>query len=235
MLFEPRFIRIPPEETLVQLLKEGLKEAKISQRRLAQVLETDQASISRKLRRKRSFRLDEISEITALILEQISSLPPKTIGQIYVSSQNVVSVFSDDSVCEAAGKMQKRGFTQLPVIERATGKCKGIVTDFALLRRMLSPFTVSKKGWLRDLGRMKIKEADIIDAAPIFPLTSSIVEIAQALIYHYAVLVQESEEHIGIVTRADFLELFTDIQERWRKRYLLNKRKAKKKGVRLRE
>lgn len=150
----------------------------------------DQASISRKLRGERSFRFDEISEITSLILEQISSLPQKTIGQLYVSSQKTVSIFSDDFVEEAAKKMRKGDLTQLPVLERATGKCRGIVTDFALLRRMLSPFTVSKKGWLNDLGRMKIKEADIIDAAPIFPLTSSIIEIAQALIYHYAVLVK---------------------------------------------
>jgi predicted transcriptional regulator len=220
---------------MLQLLNDGLREAKIPQRRLAQILETDQASISRKLRGKRSFRFDEISEITALILEQISSLPPKTIGQIYVSSPNVVSVFLDDSVCEAAGKMRKGDFTQLPVIDRATSTCKGIATDFALLRKMLSPDTVSKKGWLSDLGRMKIKEADIIDAAPIFPLTSSVVEIAQALIYHYAVLVQEPGQHIGIVTRADFLKLFTDPRERWLERYLLNKRKAKKKSVRVKK
>lgn len=229
-MFEPRFIRIPPEETMLQLLNDGLREAKISQGRLAQVLETDQASISRKLRGKRSFRFDEISEITSLILEQISSLPQKTIDQLYVNSQNTVSVFSDDSVDEAAKKMRIGDFTQLPVIERATGKCKGIVTDFALLRRMISPFTVSKKGWLSDLGSMKIKEADIIDAAPIFPPTSPIIEIAQALIYHYAVLVQESEGNVGIVTRADFLKLFADIQERWRERFLLKKREAEKKG-----
>jgi len=32
-------------------------------------------------------------------------------------------------------------------------------------------------------------------------------KIAQALIYHYAVLVAESDEKVGIVTRADFLGL----------------------------
>ena len=204
---EPRFIQIPPEETVLQFINQGLKEAKISQRKLAQALETDQASISRKLRGKRSFRLDEISIITSLILEQISSLPQKTISELYVSSHDTVSIFSDNSVEEATRKMREGGFTQLPVLERATGKCKGIMTDFALLKRMLSPLTISRKGWLSDLGRMKIKEADMIDVVPIFPLTASLTEIAQALIYHYAVLVVEADENVGIVTRADFLRL----------------------------
>jgi predicted transcriptional regulator len=191
---------------MLQLLNEGLREAKIPQRRLAQILETDQASISRKLRGKRSFRLDEISDITSLILEQLSSLPPKAVSELYISSHDVVSVFIDDTVDEAARKMREGGFTQLPVLERATGKCKGIVTDFALLKKMLSPFTISREGWLSDLGRIKIKEAGVVDVVPTFPLTSSMTEIAQALVYHYAILVMEDEK-VGIVTRADFLRL----------------------------
>lgn len=204
---EPRFIQIPPEKTILQFINQGLKEAKISQRKLAQALETDQPSISRKLRGERSFRLDEISAITSLILEQISSLPPKAVGELYVSSQNTVSVFLDDSVHEAAKKMQEGSFTQLPVIDRKTTECKGIVTDLTLLKRMLSPLTVSREEWLSDLGRMKIKDADVVDIVPSFPLTSRIIEIAQALVYHYAVLVVEGDKKVGIVTRADFLRL----------------------------
>ena len=207
LLAEPRFIQIPPEKILVQLLNDGLEEAKISQRKLAQALETDQGSISRKLSGERSFRLDEISTITSLILEQISSLPQKAVGELYISSQNTVTVFLDDSVFEAVERMQEGGFTQLPVIDRKTSECKGIVTDFTLLKRMLSPFEVSKEEWLLNLGKMRIKDADVVDIVPNFPLTSSIIEIAQALIYHYAVLVVEANGKVGIVTRADFLQL----------------------------
>lgn len=204
---EPRFIQIPPEKVLVRLLNEGLREAKISQRKLAQALETDQGSISRKLNGERSFRLDEISTITSLILEQISPLSRKTTSEVYVSSENTVSVFLDDSVDMAARKMREGGFTQLPVIDRRTGKCKGMVTDFTLLKRMLSPSTVSKEEWLQNLGKMTLKDANMIDIVPNFPLTSSLIEIAQALIYHYAVLVEEADKKVGIVTRADFLKL----------------------------
>lgn len=192
---------------MVRLLNEGLREAKISQRKLAQALETDQGSISRKLNGERSFRLDEISTITSLILEQISPLSRKTTSEVYVSSENTVSVFLDDSVDMAARKMREGGFTQLPVIDRRTGKCKGMVTDFTLLKRMLSPSTVSKEEWLQNLGKMTLKDANMIDIVPNFPLTSSLIEIAQALIYHYAVLVEEADKKVGIVTRADFLKL----------------------------
>lgn len=54
---------------------------------------------------------------------------------------------------------------------------------------------------------MKIKEAGIIDDVPIFPISSSMTEIAQALVYHYSVLVMEEGRKVGIVTRADFLRL----------------------------
>jgi predicted transcriptional regulator len=72
---------------------------------------------------------------------------------------------------------------------------------------MLSLLTVSKEEWLSDLGKMKIKDADVVDIVPSFPLTSCIIEIAQALVYHYAVLVVETSRKVGIVTRADFLRL----------------------------
>jgi predicted transcriptional regulator len=127
-----------------------------------------------------------------------------------VGSHNIVSVFVDDSVDEAAKKMREGGFAQLPVLKRGTNECKGIVTDFALLKRMLSPSTVSKEKWLTDLGKMKIKDADVVDIVPSFPLTALFIEVAQALIYHYAVLIVEADRKVGIVTRADFLRLLSN-------------------------
>ena len=206
---EPRFLQIPPEKVILQLLNQGIKEAKISQRKLAQALETDQASISRKLSGKRSFRLNEISDITSLILEQISSLPQKPISELGASSENTVSVLMSSSVEEAAEKMSKGGFTQLPVFDQKTKKCMGIVTDFTLLKRMLSPSAVAREEWVNQLSKMSIKDAGVIDACPVFPVTSSIIEIAHALVYHYAVLIEGENKSIGIVTRADFLQLLS--------------------------
>lgn len=206
---EPRFIRIPPEKSLLQFLREGLKEAGISQRKLAEFLETDQGNISKKLWGKRPFRYEEISAITSLILERVSSIPKKPLSEIYTPSQDVVYVYSDDSVSEAAKKMTEGDFTQLPVKDRETKKCIGIVTDFALLKRMLSPTIPSKENWLQEFRNMKIEDADVIDEAPTYPSNTPIAEIAQALLFHYAVLISEGKGKIGIVTRYDFLKLLT--------------------------
>jgi predicted transcriptional regulator len=177
---------------------------------LAEVLETDQASISRKLAGEREFRFDEISTITKLILESTSPIPQKPISELYVSSKNTIVVFDVDTVNEAAKKMLDGGFTQLPVIDKNTRQCIGIITDFTLLKRMLSPDVGSKKGWLNDLKALKVRDANVIDDPPRFAPDSSYTEIAQALMYHYSVLVREGKRNTGIVTRADFLRLLLE-------------------------
>jgi predicted transcriptional regulator len=208
-LTETRFVNIPPKNSLLQFLNKGLKEAGISQRKIAEFLDTDQASISRKLAGKRAFRYEEISFITSLIFERVSSIPQKPIRDLYVNSQNLVTVYSEDKISLASDRMAKNEFTQLPVIDKTSKTCIGIVTDFTLLNRMVSPNKASKGNWLTEFNNMKIKDAEVIDKAPTYPLDTPIAEIAQALLFHYAILIEELNGKIGIVTRADFLELLT--------------------------
>jgi len=210
LLTETRFITIPPKISLLQFLNKGLDDAGISQTKLAEFMETDQASISRKLSGKRSFRYEEISFITSLILERLSSIPQKPIRDLYVSSQNLVTVNSEDKVSLASDRMTKNEFTQLPVIDKSSKSCVGIVTDFTLLNRMVSPKKASKGNWLTEFINMKIKDAEVIDNAPTYPLDTPIAEIAQALLFHYAVLINEENGKIGMVTRADFHKLLTN-------------------------
>jgi len=208
-LTETRFINLPPKNSLLQFLNKGLKEAGISQRKLAEFLETDQASISRKLAGKRVFSYEEISFITSLIFERVSSIPQKPIGDLYVSSQNLVTVYSEDKISLASDKLANSKFTQLPVIEKSSKKCVGIVTDLTLLNGMLSPHKASKGNWLTEFSNMKIKDAEVIDKTPTYPVDTPIAEVAQALLFHYAILIEEGNGRIGIVTRADFLQLLT--------------------------
>ena len=200
-------IKIPPKETLLQNLREGLDEAGISQRELADFLEDNQGNISKKLRGKKSFTLEQVSDITSLILERIASIPQKAIEELYVSSENVVKVISEDCISTAVAEMVKGGFTQLPVMDKDNEKCLGIVTDYTLLKRMLSPNTSSKDNWLNEFKKMTIKDANVIDEAPTYPMATPIAEIAQALMFHYAILIIEKRGKIGIVTRADLLKM----------------------------
>jgi predicted transcriptional regulator len=173
-----------------------------------------QGNLSKKLHGKKPISIEEISEITSIILERIASLPQKKISEtnLFTQSQEVESIDSDKSVAFACEIMDKKGFTQLPVLNKETNKW-GVVTDFTILKRMLSPLkkankrSFSKGDWLKVLGKMAVKDAEVIDEAPIYSPKTSVSEIAQALLYHYAVLILESRDKVGIVTRADLLQL----------------------------
>ncbi len=213
---ETNYINIPPKETLLKLIRDGLDDANISQRQLETFLNDDQSNISKKLRGKRPISMEEVSQLSSLILERVASFPQKTVADIYVKFVEVITVDSNDLVSMAIRKMKEGGFSQLPVCDKETGNW-GIITEFTLMKRMLSPLKSNKElnektgietkfNWLNEFKSMPIKDAKIIDEAPMFPLDTPIAEIAQALQFHYAVLILETREKIGLVTRADFLE-----------------------------
>jgi predicted transcriptional regulator len=173
-----------------------------------------QGNLSKKLRGKKPISIEEISEITSIILERIASLPQKKINEtkLYTQSIKVKTIDADKSVAAACEIMDKEGFTQLPVMNKETHKW-GLITDFTILKRMLSPIkkakkrNVSKGDWLKVLGNLAVKDAEVIDEAPTYSPKTSVSEIAQALLYHYAILILESRDKVGIVTRADLLQL----------------------------
>ena len=53
---------------------------------------------------------------------------------------------------------------------------------------------------------MTLIDADIIDHAPVYSSEDHIAEIAQALMFHYAILVSQGSQ-FGIITRADYLKM----------------------------
>lgn len=203
-LSEQRYIHIPPKEILLKMLRDGLDEANISQRYLEEELGDDQSNISKKLRGERPIRLEEITFITSLILERLASLPSQPVKEWFTPPEELVSVSYDQKVATAARIMEEKEFTQLPVFENR--KYLGIVSDYSILRRTLSPNITSKGKWLDELKNMTLIEADVIEQAPIYSSEDHIAEIAQALMFHYAILISHGSQY-GIITRADLLEI----------------------------
>lgn len=105
--------------------------------------------------------------------------------------------------------MQTHDFTQLLVKNRKNNECIGIVTDYVLLRRMLFPTEVSKD-WLNTFKEKEIIKTDLVDKVPTYPLESSLVEVAEGLMHHYAVLIEEENGKYGVITRPDFLKILDD-------------------------
>jgi len=201
-------IHLPPEKTIIEYLKGKRRKAGLSEGDISEALSLDQSNVSRLLNENRRLRYEEAYEIVLLILKHISSIPNELVKKYY--SKNAVSVSSDNPIFLAAKKMLDKGFTQLAVIDRETGKCIGIVTDRALLSRMLNPIkTESKEKWLKEMRKMRIGDADVIDKVPRYPSDSLLIEVAEGLMHHYAVLIEEKSGKLGIITRADLLKLLT--------------------------
>jgi predicted transcriptional regulator len=202
-----RELHIPPERTLIQHLDSRRKKLHLSQKDIGDALGLNQANVSKLFQEERRLRYDEAYLILQLVHQRSSTMPDKLLSEYY--TRNVKSVCSDEPTWKAAAKMKEEGFTQIPVIDRRTNECLGLVTDWTLLVRMLEPLKAQpKETWLKHLAELPLREADVIDKVPEYPVSSPLVEIAEGLLHHYGVLVRaEHETQFGIITRADFLRL----------------------------
>jgi predicted transcriptional regulator len=156
---------------------------------------------------KRQVSYSEAFEIIKYFLSSTSPFPEGNIKTIYTPSNCVNSegtIFSEDTIETAAQKMVDKDFSQLIVKDGKTYEYIGIVTDYSVFKEMLSPLEVSKD-WLRTLKDKKV--SSLVDRPPKFNTNSKFIEVAQGLMHHYSVLIEEDNGGIGIITRWDFLKL----------------------------
>ena len=203
-------LHLPPERTIIQYLDARRKKIHLSQQDIGDALNLNQANVSKLFQDRRGLRYEEAYQILLLIRQRSSTMPDQILSEY--CTRNVKTAYSDEPIHIAASKMKEEGFTQIPVIDRKTNECLGLVTDLTLLTRMLEPLKAQpKETWLKHLAEMPIRDADIIDKVPEYPLSSPLIEIAEGLLHHYAVLMRdEFENHFGIITRADFLRLLLE-------------------------
>jgi len=203
-------IRLPDEEWLIENLNKVINENKISQEELIDVLGvTTQSAVSRILNQESRLTYQEAYKLTIHLLKYASPIPNKPVSEYSRKSDEVSFVYSDELISIAVRKLDDGDFTQLLVKNREKGSCLGIVTDLTLLNRMAKPLkSISKDRWLTELKTLTIENANVIEQVPQYPEDCSIVEVAEGLKNHYAVLIEEgSENKIGIITRADLLKI----------------------------
>ena len=90
-------------------------------------------------------RYNEAYNLLIIILKHTSSIPNKPVSDFFTRSFEVINVLSNTTIQEAAEKMIAGGFTQLPVIDEYSRRCVGIITDWAILRRMMNPKKLHSK------------------------------------------------------------------------------------------
>lgn len=215
-------IHLPKEEVIVEYLEQLMKIG-LTEEDIAEKLGVSQSTVSRFIGKGMGLNYDAVYKAMLLIQEHLSPLPNEPIKNFsYTKAKDVKCIRSDELLQEAAILMRNLGYTQIPVIEKTNSekrpaesitKIVGIVTDFGLLNRMITPFeSYSKDKWLNEMSNLTIKEADVIEHVPSFPDDTSLIEIVEGLTHHYAVLItEESEEKVGMITRNDLARIWLEL------------------------
>lgn len=216
-------IYLPSKKELVTYIKQLMKEHHITQQQIADSTKIHQTAVSRMLREEkdrsigerliyRQMEYAEAHDILNSISNFVSPFPKRLTDKMYTNAEDVEksgTAYLDEKVQTIAKKMFTMGYTQLVVKNRETGNCEGIITDFRLLKKMLYSEGMSKD-WLKTFREREIRHAQLVDKVPMFPLTATPTEIAEALLRHYAVLIDEGQGEYGILTRANFLQFLTE-------------------------
>ena len=203
MLIMSQKAHLPPIETINAYVEE-LKKLPYSQEKLAEKLDVSQPTISRLFDKGVGLSYELAYKIVRFIQDRSSTLPDEPVSGYARKSKEVVSICLDESIHDAIKKMGNT-YTQLPVFDKEK-KCKGIITDLCIMQRMMNHLELEyKKDWLKQISNMSIEEANIVELIPTYPYDTSIREVAEGLIHHYAVLIKEKNGGTGIITRADLV------------------------------
>jgi predicted transcriptional regulator len=211
-------IHLPKEEVIAQYLSELLNTG-LTEEEIGKKIGVSQSTVSRFLGKGMGLNYDSVYKAIILIQEYYSPLPNTPIKN-FSYPKNLTGILSNEPLWEAGLRIKQGGYTQLPVYEKETlaGKaklnCIGIVTDLGLLNRMVMPWkSVSKDKWLNELANLTVKDANVIEHVAKYPEDSSLIEVAEGLFHHYAVLITEvnSDDVIGIITRNDIVRIWLEL------------------------
>ena len=198
------------QKEMLSAIRRLMVELSVSEQELGEPTSLAQSTVSKILTGRRAARYEEMKGFIDVLLYRLSALPRDLkVKDVSIIGEELVSVFSDEPVQDAAERLFEGGFTQLPVMERVTNQCVGLITDGTILERLLLPPKGYGKTWPRELAMRRIIDANIMDMVPIFSVDASLDEAARSLIHHYAILVQDKGTVVGLLTRADFLKFLS--------------------------
>ena len=136
-------------------------------------------------------RIDPTYSKTRLIFDAIDSLgKKKELKAEQVMTKHIISVKPNDGIKDAIKKMKKANISQMPVIE--DNKSIGVVSESIILECLLN--------------KSCRKISDIMeDSAPVVSKNTSISVVSNLLRFYPMVLVSESGELKGVITKSDLL------------------------------
>lgn len=150
------------------------------------------ANVSQSLIAKiESEKIDPTFTKTKKIFETLNDLENKEeIKAEEVMNKKIISILPSDNINDSVNKMKKFGISQMPVID--DNKIIGLVSESTLLDALMN--------------KKDKKMSDIMEESPPIVSKTASVQVISNLLRHYPmVLVSESGNLIGLITKADLL------------------------------
>jgi predicted transcriptional regulator len=200
---------ILPKEKVIEEVKALMGELHISAAEMSRAIKITETGISKVFSGDRDLSYEEVQRMINYIIGRTSIIPAEEGVSKYATTFDRLNwAYDDETVSQVSERMFSKGYSQLPVKRRGSGDFLGIVSESSILKRVLHPEVNGKKlGSLDELGMLRVEEAGIIEEPPQYHIGSKMIEVSQVLTNYYAVLLTSGEKVIGIVTRADILEL----------------------------
>ena len=204
---------LPEKDALIDIINKLRRNHHITEGQISEISGIQQSTISNIIgknvkRHKEEPTYEEAQKIYNAILQIISPFEDEPITKIATPSSDVErcgTVSTNATILEVAKLMKQGGYTQL-LVKNNDGIVDGVITDLTLLSQMIEAKNTDKN-WLRRLKEKPIK--NLVERASKTPENSTQAEVAQMLLYHYAVAIDEGKKKYGIVTRNDFMKLLT--------------------------
>ena len=145
-------IYLPQLDDLLRFLNDWCSRTGVTRAELANLLGHDRSAVTNIFNKSRGLYYHEAEDITDYLLQRISPLPNEPIRKIAIAPRDLVYARSSDSVADAARRMIKGNFTQIPVFD--DDGYLGLVTDRMIVERLLHPNVKEFKGtWVDASGR----------------------------------------------------------------------------------
>jgi len=168
------------------MLKKLRLEAKLTQKKLAELVGVSQAHIAKIEQGKVDPRLSTVNKILKVLAEG------REVKCRDIMTRGVLFTRPDDSVLKVSEIMVRHAISQMPVIDGR--KVVGTITEEGIIRKLGS-----------DIANEKVK--NVMDPPlPIVSEETSISAVRPLLERRQGVLVARGKKVIGIITRSDLLK-----------------------------
>ena len=167
-------------------IKKLRKQARLTQKKLAELVGVSQAHIAKIEEGKVDPRLSTINKILQVLTEGTQRKCAD------IMTEGVLFVRPDDNILKASEVMVKNAISQLPVMDGK--RVVGTITEESITRNLRS-----------DIANEKVKNI-IGSPLPLVAESTDIDRVRPLLKRHQGVLVTRGKEVVGIITRSDLLK-----------------------------